>query len=264
MSRALGRGSAWTVCLLGALAAGAVFRLIWVGDMEYKRDEAWVFSLTRDAVLHGQPTAVGMPSSQELCIPGLSLWVFYPLGYLFGLEDPTGLARGVQVCSLLSMMALVIFAWRCMPMPEREWWLWGAALVAVNPLIVPFQRKIWPPSMLPIFLVAALIGQIHVAGFFLAATLWLWTLAFDPARRRVAWLWWLAGSALGTAPMLPWLHYLATTTTQAHSNVLQWSRLVEGKFYSHWLTEPLGLGIQYNLGDDYAEFLRGPVLAGRP
>src|SRR5205807_2676209 len=82
------------------------------------------------------------------------LWVFYPLGVLFGTEEPTSLARGVQCVNLAALLLLVGFAWRCVPWPEKEWWLWAAALIAVNPLAVLFHRKIWPPCMLTPWLLA--------------------------------------------------------------------------------------------------------------
>src|SRR5262249_50273251 len=41
-------------------------------------------------------------------------------------------------------------------------------------------------------------------------------------------------------------------------------RLFELKFYTHWLTEPFGIGLKYALGPDFADFLRGPMVASRP
>ena len=83
------------------------------------------------------------------------------------------------------------------PRGRREPWLWALALWAVNPLAVVYERKIWPPSVLPIFfvamlcgwwyrrhwlgsflfaLVATIAGQIHPTAAFLAVAILAWTL----------------------------------------------------------------------------------------
>jgi hypothetical protein len=273
----------WTCGLLAALALGAGFRLIWPGDIEYKVDEAWTFGLVQRFVEHGEANALGMPSSQNVHNPGLSLWVFYALGKVFGANEPTDLARGVQMLNVAALFALAVFAWRCVPTPQREAWLWTAAIVSVNPLAVLFQRKIWPPCMLPLVLVAliagwwhrdrrggavvwgllsACVGQVHLSGFFHAAGLTLWTRLFD--RRPVAWRWWLLGVTVGSAPLVPWLDYLRTAEQHVRPNAVEWSRLFELKFYTHWLTEPFGIGLKYALGPDFADFLRGPMIAEQP
>src|SRR5262249_44475725 len=146
----------------------------------------------------------------------------------FGVQTPPDLARAVQLVNVAALVLLCACALRLVPAEEREPWLWAAALAAVNPLAVLLQRKIWPPSVLPLFLVlllagwwrrdrragallwgltGALIGQIHLSGFFFAATLaagtWL--------RRRTsaAWRYWIAGGVVGLLPLLPWLMCVA-------------------------------------------------------
>jgi hypothetical protein len=273
----------WALGLGAALALGAAFRFAWPGDVEYKADEAWTYDLVRRFVERGDGSWLGMPSSQNLHNPGLSLWVFYPLGALFGTAEPTGLARGVQILNVAAVLALAAFAWRCVPSPRREAWLWAAALVAVNPLAVLFHRKIWPPCTLPLVLVGLLAGwwhrdrrggaflwglltaavaQVHLAGVFHAAALAVWTRLFD--RRPVAWRWWLFGLSVGSYPLVPWVDYLLSTRHDVRPDAVEWARLLELKFYTHWLTEPFGLGLKYALGPDFADFLAGPVVAGRP
>jgi hypothetical protein len=277
------RRTFWIGGLLVALALGAGFRLIWAADIEYKVDEAWTFGLVHRFIDHGEAQSLGMPSSQNVHNPGLSLWVFYAIGKVFGSDEPTDLARGVQVLNVAALFALAVFAWRWVPAPQREAWLWTAAIVSVNPLTVLFQRKIWPPCALPLAIVAliagwwhrerrggafvwglltACIGQVHLSGFFHAAGLTLWTRLFD--RRPVAWRSWLLGVTVGSASLVPWLEYLRTAEQHVRPNALEWSRLMELKFYTHWLTEPFGIGLKYALGPDFGEFLRGPTIAGWP
>jgi hypothetical protein len=282
-SAVAGRDRRWLWCLAIALMLGAAFRLIWGGAIEFKRDEAWVYRLVTEHVDTGAWAPLGMPSSQEVLVPGLSIWVFYPLSYVFGADDPTALARGVQICSLAALLALVVFTWRCVPAEEREPWLWAAALIAVNPIAVIYQRKLWPPCMLPVFcmmfligwwhrerrwgafawgVVGALLGQIHASGFLFAGAVFLATIWAQ--RRSVRWLPWLIGSALGCLPMAGWVLYMLTKPDAVHENFFAFNRWIEGKFWTHWATEPLGFGLGGILGTETGEFLRWPLIGGHP
>lgn len=272
------RLAAW-LGLAAVVAIGAGLRLAWVEDIEYKSDEAWTYAHAR-AAAHGESFDwVGMPSSAGPANPALSLWAFVPLSWFA--DEPTGLARGVGWLSIASIVLLIGFAVRCVPRPDREAWLWAAALLAVNPVAVLHHRKIWPPCMLPLFIVlfliawwyrdrrpaaflwgalGALIGQIHVGAFFFTAGFVLWS--WRCAERRLAWRTWLAGSLLGSLPMLPWLVHLATAPSQPHLTTLKWARIFECKFWIRWLTEPLGIGLDHSLGDDNLDFLCQPLVGG--
>jgi hypothetical protein len=110
---------------------------------------------------------------------------------------------------------------------ERTLWLWGLALAAVSPLAILFSRKIWAQDLLPIFcvpllighwyrdkrwgafiwgLVGAVMGQVHMSGFFLAAGLWLWTIYSDGRQRQLwqtQWLSWLGRFGGGHSALYP-------------------------------------------------------------
>jgi hypothetical protein len=266
-----------------ALLAGIVLRLVWVEDMEYKADEVWTFEQARDADLRQAIPWVGMNSSVDLPNPGMSLWVFMALRKLSGAHDPPGLTRAVQAANCLALVLLAVFAWTRGTAGEREVWLWAAALVAVNPLAVLFHRKLWPPCVLPLFTLAALwawwrrdrrpaafawgfvgalLGQIHMAGFFFAGGFALWALCFD--RKSVRWRAWLAGSLLGALPLVPWAWHLWAHGVHHPPNPHRWVHAVEGKFWVRWCTESFGLGIEYTLGRHFRDFLRWPLLGGRP
>jgi hypothetical protein len=273
----------WPLGLAGVLVLGAVFRLLWVDDIEYKSDEAWTFNAVQQARHTGVLPTLGMPTSAGPLNPGLSLWIFIGLGELGAVNAPQDLARVVQVANIVALAMLAWFAWKVVPRREREIWLWATALVAVNPLAVMFERKIWPPSVFPLFivlfllgwwqrerrgpallwgLVGALLGQLNVPGFFFAAGFALWAFLFD--RKRVAWAGWLAGSVLGVVPMLPWLYYLFSQSGLHQTRVGTLVHLVEGKFWLRWVMEPIGLGLDYSLGDDFCDFLRYPLVGGYP
>ena len=281
-SRKSAKWEMWSIGLAGALILGAVLRLVWVMDMEYKGDEAWTFDRTQRVGRTEPFPWLGMDSSVKVSNPGMNVWVFLLLAKLFLARDPTTLARAVQLLNVSAIVLLVIFAFRMVLKEEREPWLWAAALVSVNPLAVLFHRKIWPPSVLPILtllmltgwwrrdrrwgaftwgLVAVCLGQIHMPGFFLAGGFVIWAMLFD--RERVAWKSWLIGSSLGALPLIPWLKYMFTRFGDRPS-FTKWSRLFEFKLWTHWATEPLGIGLKYALGRNFSEFLAYPIISGRP
>ena len=272
----------WAIGLAAAILLGGALRLVWVEDMEFKADEAWTFKRTQQI---GETEAwpwLGMQSSTELPNPGMSLWVFVGLAKLVGAHEPTTLARAVQVLNIGALLVLVWFALRIVPRPEREPWLWAAALVALNPLAIEMHRKIWPPSILPILtmimlsgwwyrdrrwggflwgLIGMCIGQIHMSGFFLLGGFALWTGLFD--RQKCCWRTWFAGVALGALPAIPWL-WSMLTAPGSHINHTRWYHAVESKFWLRWLTEPFGLGVSFALDRDFVDFLTYPLIAGRP
>ena len=83
----------WLAGLVLALALGAVLRLVWVGDIEYKADEEWTYRQARDAVRAGQWPRFGMPASAGPLNPGPSVWVFVLLGEVTG-TDPDATRPG--------------------------------------------------------------------------------------------------------------------------------------------------------------------------
>ncbi len=267
--------------LAGVVIVGALLRLVWVGDIEYKSDEAWTYKQVQ-SIRGGQPLPwLGMGSSQGPRNPGLSLWVFVGLAEVADIHDPMDLARAVQIANIAALAGLMVLALLVVPAGEREVWLWAIALVAVNPLAVLAQRKIWPPSIFPpvvtLFLlcwwyrdrrwaafgwglVGVCLGQIHIPAFFFAGGFVLWSALFD--RRRPAWRAWLLGSLLGALPLIPWLHYLATEAVLRPRQPGAWSHIIDGKFWQRWALEPLGFGLDYSLGKNYVDFLRQPLIGG--
>jgi hypothetical protein len=269
------------LAVCAAILAGVAFRLVWVEDMEYKADEQWAFErVCRVGVSEPFPW-LGPPSSAKLRHSGGIVWVFIGLGNLFHVHEPTELARAAQLLNVAALVLLLVFAYRWVAPGDREQWLWAAVLVAVNPLAVLLQRKIWNPSITPLFSMvmlmgwwrrdsragafvwgagAVVLGYLHPAGLFMAAGFALWALLFDRARTR--WLPWLAGSALATLPLIPWLHYLAMTdrASVAHHS---WDYILTARFWTRWTTEPLGHTLRYTLRRPvFVDFLRGPVVAG--
>ena len=281
------------------LALGCFLRLVWPLDMEFKADEATNFGYATSLLPLGEWPLLGMHSSVGLPNPGLSCWLFMVLGRSLAVTNPPDLARAIQLINCSALILLAFFALRIVERKDRAVWLWTLALACVNPIDLLYQRKIWAQSCLPLFsmsllvawwfkdrrsgaflwgLLGALLGQIHMSGYFLAAAFVLWTGLF--ARRDVKWGCWLAGSLIGLIPMLPWLAYLA-----AHRGDLGHSANLFGffeqiserthpltgqldgmplQFLWVWLGNASGVALDWSLRYEWLEFLRYPLIQGAP
>jgi hypothetical protein len=223
-----------------------------------------------------------MPTSQTVRNPGMGLWLFALPTQLFDLHDPTQLARVVQWANIAALALLFWFAWNVVDRSDREAWLWGFAIACLNPLAVLFQRKIWPPSLLPIFCVVmlicwharrrplaaagwgvcgAIIAQVHLPGLFFVAAFALSTRLFGQSPTR--WRWWALGTSLAALPLIPWLLHIAAAGDNPRHNVFRPTRWLELKFWSHWMTEPFGIGLKYSLQNHFGDFLAQPLVGGR-
>lgn len=258
-----------------ALLAGVILRLIWPSDMEYKADEMFLF---HHATGSNPFPWVGQTSGVGTSNPGMGIWVYSLMAKGLGLNSPVQLVRGVMVLNIIALLALAAFAWKVVPPRQREPWLWGTALLAVNPLAVLFSRKLWIQSVLPPFVIAMLfawwhrgqrwgafawgligawLGQVHMTGFFFAGAFAAWTALYD--RCSVRWRWWLGGSVLGALTLLPWLaHVLSHEGAPMRSLV----NTVEPRFWPFWVSYPLGFNLFTSFGSDSWRFLAWPAVDG--
>jgi hypothetical protein len=283
--------SAWTedrLALLVAsfsLVAGIGLRLSFPGDIEYKGDERWMFNTTMGILRGAGWPGIGMDSSVGISNPGLSVWVFPAIAWLTRASTPVELARAVALLNSLAVVLLFGFAWTRPSSGERRLWLWTTALAAVDPLGILLQRKIWAQSVLPIFALAlflswrsrasasgaffwgiagAVIGQVHMSGFFYAAIFVAWALLSHlRGAIRVRWGAWLAGSVLGSLPLIPWLLYLEHTRPKpAH-----WPAPppeLGGNVWRLWMEDVVGWNLNYSLGNRHFEELRRWPVNGAP
>ena len=281
----------WRIFLCIALFAGALLRLLFVQDMEYKEDEEYNFTQSQGAAAWSW---IGMPSGVYIPNPGMSVWVFKILAALAHASEPTQLARAVQLFALIGICAILPFVLKALrPSDDRTPWLWAMALALVNPFAVFYQRKLWPEPILPFFsmmmlagwwrrdlwlgafawgLLGAALGQIHMSGFFFAAAFPLFTLIFesvDVPRSRVRWSGWLGGSILGSLPLIPWALY--SLQNPVHEAITRgWQEAIQAKFWVFWMTDPLGLHLGNTLGilrgptnwDQVSDFVRYPLIGG--
>lgn len=146
------------VTVFTAVLLGAVLRAVWIEDIEYKADEQWTFERTQTSGRTQPLPEVGMLTSIGIPNPWMSLGAFVGLARLAGAQDPPSLARAIEIANTGALVLLVLFAWRCVRVSEREAWLWAIALLALNPLNVLYDRKIWPPTILPLVVLALVAG----------------------------------------------------------------------------------------------------------
>jgi hypothetical protein len=260
----------WALILVGAL-----LRLLWPLDFEWKADEKWTFDVARRTVWEGGAWPwFGMPSSVGLDNPGLSVWPFVGLAWVC--RTPAEMTLGIMVLNAMALFGFVLWVRYTWPEENRNWGYWTVALFAVSPLPVLFSRKIWAPDLFPILVlpwmwahgkrdragyaflwgvVGMLLGQLHMSGFFAAAGLALATLI--TARRGVKWAPWAAGSACGLLPMLPWIRYVISLKATPGGQKVFSLDLFQLALKYAW-----GLGIDYSLGNETTAFLDGPVIAG--
>jgi hypothetical protein len=284
MERRPASRTSWRVLILVGLAlvVGCTLRLLWGNDMEYKGDEAWTFQMTQE-IGRTQPfPTLGMPTSHNVRHPGGTVWWFWALARAFDAETPEELGRACQIWNGLALILLVCFIFHSIPVEDREPWFWAVALVACNPIQVLFHRKIWPPCVVPFFtvvfvwcwwyrhrplgsflwgLVGALLVQLYPACMFMTGGFFVWALLFD--RKSIRLGWWTLGSMLGALTLIPWFLYIWGDLETNPISQRKIGNAFEGKFWMRWLTEPMGLSLQYSLASDFADFLRYPILNGR-
>ncbi len=281
------RGSAPTrsvaLWVLMAVVSGAALRLAVPSVFTYLDDEKWTFERVMSA-RSGEPWAtLGMASSTGVKNAPMSVWAFIFLGTLCRVSTPEGLTAAVAGLAIVAHVAvLAIPFWLTSRREERTIWVWAAVVAMTNPILVFIERKIWAQSVLPIFDVAllcawmrretragsfawgvlgAVIGQIHMAGFFFAPALALFTRLLDE-KRRARWPAWLTGSVLGVLPAVPWLLYLLRERPPLSPS--PWWLRFRLEFYEYFVSDPSAMCISYVIGDDAAAALKYPLLAGRP
>ena len=260
------------------LIIGSVLRLIWPSDMEWKADEIWMFENSRAAATGAPWPMLGMESSVGIRNPGMSIWLFILIAHLA--RTPVAMVVAVQVLNVLALWGLYAFILTSIPQEKREPWLWGLILVSVSSLPILFSRKIWAQDLLPPFALLVLwghwhrksrwgsllwgfagmlIGQIHMSGFFLALSLFGWTLARE--RKSVRWISWIVGGLIGIIGLWPWLPELLTNRT----HVWHFKELITLKFFIHWIAIALGVDLQFSMDSAFwSKFLREPLVGGVP
>jgi len=281
-SEPLGVGRGWMArCSRAPLlplllvAIGSVLRLAHPLDFEWKLDEQRMFYGAQNIARGNEPFPwVGLPSSANIPHPGLSVWPFALMAYVA--RTPQALTQGVMILNVVALLGFVLWVRRAWPPSSRSLGYWAVALMAVSPFGVLYSRKLWAPDLLPLFVLpwlwchslrdkplfsflwgvfGALIGQVHMAGFFAALGLVVATLWAD--RRSIRTIPWLFGSAWGALPLLLWLDHLLHTRYAPAPHPFSLAPTIAWAISATW-----GTGLDHSLGRDISGFMRGPQVAG--
>lgn len=127
----------WVFVLVGLLA-----RLLWLEDIEFKRDEFQALTLGHGMTC-GQGVLAGMPSSQGLIQPPLFL-------HLVAIATLLS-SDAVVITSLVAVVncaAIVSIPWGFRSSVGKSWSVWLAAIMATSPWPVMFSRKLWTQDLL--------------------------------------------------------------------------------------------------------------------
>jgi hypothetical protein len=283
----------WKAFLLFSFIAGLFLRTLYVRDMEYKEDERYDFTQSQVIGNTAPWPTYGIASGVYIVNPGMSIWVFAVLAKISGATTPTELARALQVFSWLGVCLVLVFAFFFIEKhEERVPWFWVFSLAMVNPMAILYQRKLWPEPFLPFFsmlflmgwyrrerwtwafvwgLVGAILGQIHMSGFFYAGALFLWTAFFGRSNsQRPHWKSWFLGSVIGSLPLIPWAIYVLQHPTP-HAINPGWGEALQFKYWDFWIGDAFGLHLGNALGiyigdsqiEQLSDFIRYPIIAGQ-
>jgi len=277
----------WTLAV--ALFCGGILRSVWIEDMEWKDDERWSYRMSQEVGRTRPWPSVGMPTSLEFPNPGLSVWVFVPIGRVA--NTPTSMARVVVLLNMIGLLGFAGAVRAFLPSREREPWVWGLALQAVSPYAIRLSRKIWPPSLLtPCLLllwishrhrqarwgaftwglVGALIGQVHLSGWFVATGLVLATAIAEwrgSLPRSRYWLWWLFGSVLGLTVAIPWAFSLPRSPLVVPMGpivTIIFDHVVAVLFELATTATSVSPFSALGLGDETNDYMIGPIIDGIP
>ena len=279
---------AWCTLAL-ALIGGVMLRSVWFQDIEWKQDEKWSFQMSQE-VGRTQPwPGVGMPTSLGFPNPGLSVWIFVPLGRC--VSSPTVMAGVIVFLNIVGLIGFAAAVRAYLPHTEQEPWLWGLSLQAVSPFAVRMSRKIWPPSVLtPLLLllwishrhrrspagafiwglVGALIGQVHLSGWFVAAGLVIGTFIAEKSAKLSGfrhWRFWLIGTVLGLLGAIPWAIALPTSPILPAAGNVNTSPIARVVGYAYSLIGAATSAFPFaflGLGHDTEAYRIGPIVEGIP
>lgn len=265
--------------IFSIIIIGGIFRFLWVSDMEWKWDEFLMYDAAIDIARTGNLPVTGMKSGGGLENPGMSMWIFGLIAKIT--QDPVEMVRIIILSNVLALFGFLFFAIKILKGIDREIWLWGLALAAISPMAVIFSRKLWAQDILPIFslfiilghhyryknlgafvwgLIGAIIGQIHMSGFFFSFGIFIFSLWYDYNNRlKTKWIAWLSGSAIGAVSLIPWIIYLINNVNDSKLSILF---IFQFNFFIYWFIDPLGLNLTYSLRDSIFDFLKFPLING--
>lgn len=269
------------VFFLIIILLGFILRLSFLNHMEWKYDQAWMFYSSLDNANSLSFPWIGMKSGGGISNPGLSVWVFTLLAFIF--KTPVSMALGVGLLNIFAIIGFLLFGLKRENQTEKELIIKTSALWSVAPMAFVFSRSIWAQDVLApfviVFIVAAyyrkrplasvlwgflgaLLGQIHMPGFFYAFGFFVFLIYRDFKKKEIAhYGYWLLGSFLGGFLLLPWLNYLmempkiVKPADPNNSGIIEFKHIFKFRFYTYTFLDALGVHLKYSLGKAFKSFL---------
>ena len=266
----------WAVLIF---VAAAYFRIFFLDLIEFKYDEAYtVFELTK---FYSSPSLmqVGPPQSTGVYNPPLFnyLMIFLSLPS----RDPQYLSFMIALINSISIVAFYLVVRKFI---NNRTAIFSSFILALSPWSIIFSRKIWIPdlilpfmvlflyfflkrSYLPLFIILALLIQMHASGLFFAlATVSILLILKIKIQIKPA----LLGFAIGLIPAIPYFFRQLTSDPfcidcAAFINY----QAIPKPFDIYVFLRPWqllsGLNFEVLLGSDYLEFIQTlPVLGYLP
>lgn len=263
---------------------GFILRLSFLNHMEWKYDQAWMFYSSLENANSFTFPWIGMKSGGGISNPGVSVWVFTLLGFIF--KTPIKMALGVAFLNIFAILGFLFFGLKRDSHLEKNLILKTSALWSVAPLAFVFSRSIWAQDILAPFVIifilsayyrkktyaaslwgffGALLGQIHMPGFFYAFGFFIFLFFKDFKRGEIKHYGpWLLGSFLGALLLLPWLNYLlempkiVKSADPNNSGVIEFKHIFKFRFYTYSILDAFGIHLKYSIGKAFKDFLKFP------
>lgn len=257
----------WVIIIF---AAAAYFRVFSLDLIEFKYDEAYtVFELTR-FYAHPYLMQVGPPQSTGVYNPPLFNYLMILIS-LFS-RDPQYLSFIIALINTASVAAFYLVIRKFFGNPAA---VFSSLALALSPWSIIFSRKIWIPdlilplmvmflyfylkrSFLPLFIVLALLVQLHASGlFFAAATVIILLLLKVKIDFKKA----VSGLTLGLIPAIPYFVRQLTSSPFCIDCVsfINYQTLHK-QFDAHSFIRPMqlitGLNFEALLGRDFPGFIQ--------
>lgn len=254
-----------------SIAVGALFRLFWLTDMEWKADEKLMLDLATTALRSDHLPLLGMPSGGGIMNAGFSIWPFAL--FIFIHPNPLSVAMLVAACNILAL-GILLFCATKYENPYRNYLLVGLASYAIAVLPVVFSRKIWAQDLLPLFVslmwllfiyrkkwpavlllgtISMLSGQLHLSGYFYAIGLFLSAVISKKFGKKEILLFCI-GALIGLIPATSWMNEVA----HGGNSIASFHNIYKFEFWLHALLDPLGINVRYSLGNDTTDFATFP------
>ncbi len=257
------------------IVAGILLRFIWLDDMEWKWDEQWMWLHSSDWAKNKIWPDLGVMSGGGIVNTGVSTWPFIIFRYLN--LSPVGMVWAVAIMNVvgIGIFYLSLIQWN----PKwKHLILPGIAIASTHLLHIIFSRKIWAQDLLPFFTSIAFWGfvnrkswigifawalglglamQVHMSGFYLAASMILTAIWYDGGvKTSFTWVWKLSMFLVwALLPSLNWAFHVISHAGKSSTSILN---IFKFEFFIRFISDVVGINIVYSLGKTTPEFLKAP------